>query len=37
VQLHQRSSVRNGARWELALARDNRIVGAIKHVTLRRR
>jgi hypothetical protein len=37
VQLHQRASVRNGARWEIALARDNRIVGAIKHVTLRRR
>jgi hypothetical protein len=36
VQLHQRSSVRNGARWELALAHDNKIVGAIKHVTLRR-
>jgi hypothetical protein len=36
VQLHQRSSVRNGARWELALARGTTIVGAIKHVILRR-
>jgi hypothetical protein len=36
VQLRKHASVRNGARWEIALARDGRIVGAIKHVTLRR-
>ena len=36
VQLRKHSSVRNAARWEIALARDGRIVGAIKHVTLRR-
>src|SRR4051812_20796658 len=37
AQLRKHSSVRNGARWDVALARDGRIVGAIKHVTLRRR
>jgi hypothetical protein len=36
VQLRQRRSVPRGARWQLALARGNRIVGAIKTVTLRR-
>ena len=36
VQLRKHSSVRAGARWEIALARDGRIVGAIKHVRLRR-
>jgi hypothetical protein len=34
--VRKHSSVRN-AQWEVALARDGRIVGAIKHVTLRRR
>ena len=36
VQLHQRRTVRAGARWQVALARGNRIVGAVKTVTLRR-
>jgi len=35
VQLRKHTSVRS-ARWEIALVRDGRIVGAIKHVTLRR-
>jgi hypothetical protein len=37
AQLRKHTSVRSGAPWEIALARDGRIVGAIKHVTLRRR
>jgi hypothetical protein len=36
VQLRKHASVRNGARWEIALARGKQIVGPIKHVTLRR-
>ena len=36
VQLHRRRTVRAGARWQVALARGNRIVGAVKTVTLRR-
>jgi hypothetical protein len=35
VQLRKHTSVRN-PRWEIALAGDGRILGAIKHVTLRR-
>ena len=36
VQLRQRGSVARGARWQVALARSNRIVGAVKTVRLRR-
>ena len=36
VQLQRRRGVRRGARWQIALARGNRIVGTIKTVTLRR-
>jgi hypothetical protein len=36
VQLRQRSRVARGARWRVALARGNRIVGAVKTVRLRR-
>jgi hypothetical protein len=37
AQLRKHASARNGSRWEIALARDGRVIGAIKHVTLRRR
>jgi hypothetical protein len=36
VELKQRRSVRRGARWQVALARGNRVVGVVKTVTLRR-
>jgi len=36
VQLERRRSVRRGARWQVALARGNRIVGVVKTVALRR-
>ena len=36
VQLRRRSSVRPGARWQVALVRGNRIVGSVRTVTLRR-
>jgi hypothetical protein len=36
VQLHQRRSVRAGDRWQVALARDDRLIGLVKTVTLRR-
>ena len=36
VQLHQRRSVRAGDRWQVALARDDRVIGLVKTVTLRR-
>ena len=35
-QLHKRSAVKPGARWQLALASGNRIVGVVKTVRLRR-
>jgi hypothetical protein len=34
VQLRRRGHVRAGDRWQVALARDNRIVGAVKTVRL---
>jgi hypothetical protein len=36
AQLHQRRSVRAGDRWQVALARDDRVIGLVKTVTLRR-
>ena len=36
VQLRQRRSARAGDRWQVALARGNRIVGAVKRVRLLR-
>jgi hypothetical protein len=36
VQLKRRRSVSSGARWQVALARGGKIVGAVKTVTLRR-
>jgi|1185.fasta_scaffold533675_2 hypothetical protein len=36
VQLKKRTSVKRGARWQVALARGNHIVGLVKTVTLRR-
>jgi hypothetical protein len=35
-QLRQRRSARAGDRWQVALARGNRIVGAVKTVRLLR-
>jgi hypothetical protein len=36
AQLALHRAVRSGARWQVALARGNRIVGVVKPVTLRR-
>jgi hypothetical protein len=36
VQLRRRASVKTGARWQVALARGNRIVGVVKTVRIRR-
>src|SRR3954467_12296024 len=36
VQLRKRASGKRGARWQVALARGNRIVGAVKTVRLKR-
>jgi hypothetical protein len=36
VQAHQRRAVRAGDRWQVALARDDRVIGLVKTVTLKR-
>ena len=36
AQLHQRRSARAGDRWQVALARDDRVIGLVKTVALRR-